>query len=376
MSRKVEFQNLEITNSRFSKELKEAADRVIDSGRYLRGRATQDFEKSLAESCGAKYCVGTDNGLGALRLIFRALIELGRLKKGDKVIVPGNTFIASFLPLTELGLRPLPIDPNPETMCIDAGGIAPFLSDEEKAILAVHLYGTPCRMKGLAELVKERGLLLIEDNAQAIGARAEAPGINGSALTGNLGHAAAFSFYPAKNIGALGDAGAVTTDDKELADTIRALANYGESSRYHNEYCGYNSRIDEIQAAMLCVKLYYLKYETAARRRVAALYDRLIDNQAVVKPLIDNDMVQVWHQYVVRLEDSVARDRFRRHLEENGIETLIHYPVPAHLQPCYKGLAEYPLPVTEDLAGRVVSLPIANLDDDDTRYVASVINTF
>ncbi len=376
MTRKILFQNLGVTNSPLASELKEAAGRVIDSGWYLRGVETRAFERELAESCGAKHAVATDNGLGALRLIFRSLIELGRLKKGDTVIVPGNTFIASFLPLTELGLRPLPIDPNSETMCLDKQSITQVLTADVKAILAVHLYGTPCRMEGLTELVREHGLLLIEDNAQAIGARADGPGINGSSLTGSLGHAAAFSFYPAKNIGALGDAGAVTTSDKELADMVRTLANYGESSRYHNEFCGYNSRIDEIQAAMLRVKLGHLEEETSARRRIAALYDSLIDNKKVIKPTIDKDMIQVWHQYVVRVADSASRDRFRHHLENLGIETAIHYPIPAHIQPCYEGLAHGQLPVTEELARRVVSLPIANIGEEEARYVAAAINNF
>lgn len=370
------FLDLGTVNAPYSSALKDAAARVIDSGRYVGGPENEAFETELAALCCVPYAVGVSNGLDALRLIFRALIELGRLRPGDGVIVPANTYIASVLAVTDCGLRPVFVEPDPATMNLDTSLVDDVCCGDPgiRAVLTVHLYGRSCFDAALAEAVSRHGLIVVEDNAQAIGADAAIPGLNGSVRTGSLGHAAACSFYPTKNLGALGDAGAVTTADADIARAVRALANYGSDRRYHNIYEGFNCRLDPVQAAFMRVKLPYLEGETAHRRALAAVYDESITNPLVVKPLLDTPDGCVWHQYVVR---TARRDDFLRHLEASGVGYDIHYAVPPHLQPCYARYSGLSLPGTVRLASEVVSLPVSGCtSEDDARAISSIINDF
>lgn len=369
----IEFLNLATSTQPYAGRLKEAAARVIDSGRFLAGEETRRLEESLSRLTGASSVICVSNGLDAIRLIFRAYMEMGRLAPGDEVIVPANTFIASVLPLSELGLTPV-LAPAGEDFNLDLNRIDSFITTRTRAVLLVHLYGTPCWDTAICRRLAEKGNLLIEDNAQAIGAEASSPGLAGSRMTGALGHASAISFYPTKNLGALGDAGAVMTSDPQLARTVRALANYGADRRYHNIFCGYNNRIDEIQAAFLNVKLENLEAENNARRAAAAAYDEVICNPLVATPTIYTDRRQVWHQYVVR---SPRRDRLQQFLISRGVHTDIHYAVPPHLQPCYEGQFSDPsLKATAELADTLLSLPIANISPDQAIYISSIINDF
>ncbi|MDE5876138.1 MAG: DegT/DnrJ/EryC1/StrS family aminotransferase [Muribaculaceae bacterium] len=368
------FISLARTNAQYAEELREAAARVIDSGRYLHGHETEAFERDLALLCGVKQAIGVSNGLDALRLIVRAAIELGRLRPGDEVIYPANTYIASVLPLTEFGLKPVGLDPDAATFNLDMSILPDIITERTRAVMVVHLYGNPCWDSDAAKFMADRGIMIIEDNAQAIGARTDTPGLNGNYVTGGLGHVAAHSFYPTKNLGALGDAGAVTTDDTELADTIKALANYGSDRRYHNIYTGYNCRLDEIQAAMLRVKLRHLDEITSRRRTVARIYNNSINNPLVQTPAMMPGCVQVWHQYPVR---SPKRDKLREWLDQCGIATDIHYAVPPHRQPCYADKGDSRLyPLTDRIASQLLSLPIADLNDKEAAEVAEAVNAF
>lgn len=374
MNKTYPFLNLKQANLPYEDELKQAAIGVIDSGWYLHGKHTDALEQEIASLCQAKHCIAVSNGLDALRLILRAYIEMGKLKTGDKVIVPGNTFVASVLAISDNGLVPILCDPSTTTMNLDSNEVERLIDNEVKAVMPVHLYGTPCWDDKLVQLAHEHDLLVIEDNAQAIGALAATEGLNGTRVTGGLGHAAGISFYPTKNLGALGDAGAVVTSDDELAKTVRALASYGSDRRYHNIYCGLNCRIDEIQAAMLRVKLRHLDEENARRDAIAQVYNEAISNPRIVTPNRFDGMRQVWHQYVIRLVEG-SRDEMRKQLEEHGVMTDIHYATPPHMQPCYSDLKHGPLPVTEQLAGEVISLPIAHpITENDAREIARIIN--
>lgn len=368
------FLNLGEVNRPFAEELKQAAARVIDSGRYIGGPEVDAFEKELAEATGTSYCVGISNGLDALRLIFRAYIELGRLAPGDEVLVPSNTYIASVLAVTDNGLVPVFVEPDPTTLNMDTALIEKAVTEKTKAILTVHLYGRPCYDRFLAETASSHGLLVVEDNAQAIGADSDYQSPAGTTRTGSLGDAAAFSFYPTKNLGALGDAGAVTTSDAELAKTVRALANYGSDVRYHNIYQGFNCRLDPMQAAFMRVKLPYLAHETEHRRALAKIYDSHIDNPFVVRPLRTEPDNCVWHQYVVL---SPFRDDLRDFLAKNGIGTDINYPCPPHGQPCYSSYSHLDLPIAERLSHQVLSLPMsACTSEEDALAISKIINTF
>lgn len=366
----IPFLDLAAVNAPYADRLHAAAARVIDSGRFVGGAEVESFEAELAAFTGTKYAVGTANGLDALRLILRAYIELGRLAPGDEVIVAANTYIASVLAITDCGLRPVLVEPDPRTLNLDTSRIEAAVTPRTRAVMPVHLYGRACHDAALQELADRLGLIVVEDNAQAIGARSALDGRR----TGALGHAAAFSFYPTKNVGALGDAGAVTTDDEALAKAVRALANYGSDRRYHNIYKGLNSRLDPLQAAFLRVKLPHTDDENGLRRRLAAVYESEIDSRAVGKPLFTGDDM-VWHQYVIMTED---RDGLRQFLSDHGVGTDVHYAVPPHRQPCYADMCGLTaLPVTEHLADRVLSLPIARgTSEDDARRVASLINQF
>lgn len=373
MNKTYPFLSLKQANLPYEDELKQAAVEVIDSGWYLHGKHTEMLEQEIASLCKARHCIAVSNGLDALRLILRAYIEMGKLQPGDKVIVPGNTFVASVLAVSDNGLVPVMCDPSVTTMNLDSNCVERLITPEVKAVMPVHLYGTPCWDDHLRQLALEHNLLVIEDNAQAIGAVAPVDGLNGTRVTGGLGHAAGISFYPTKNLGALGDAGAVVTNDDNLAATVRALASYGSDRRYHNIYRGFNCRIDEIQAAMLRVKLRHLDEENARRDAIAMVYNESITNRNVVVPVRHDGTKQVWHQYVIRVKN--GRDEFRAELEKRGVMTDIHYATPPHMQPCYQSLEHCPLPMTEMLAGEVVSLPIAHpITVDDAREIASIIN--
>lgn len=366
------FLRLSDVNAPYRDEMAEAMLRVLDSGYYIGGPELERFERMLAEACDAQYAVGCTNGLDALRLIFRAYKELGMLKDGDEVIVPANTYVASILAVTDNNLTPVFVEPDNRTLNLDTSLIDRHITPRTRAILTVHLYGRTCWDAILADAARRHNLIVVEDNAQAIGARSNAPGLFGSHVTGGLGHAGAFSFYPTKNIGALGDAGAVVTHDAELAKAIRALRNYGSDRQYHNIYKGLNCRLDPMKAAVLAVKLPHTDAENALRRERAALYDRLITNPLIEKPLWVDDSSCVWHQYVVRVAE---RDAFRKYLADNGVETAIHYAVPPHLQPCYREYAGLSLPVTCAIADSVVSLPITRTTQiDDIPAICDIIN--
>lgn len=364
---KYPFQQLSVSNAPYAALLKEAAAAVIDSGRYLRGPYTEAFEQQLSAYLGTRHSIATGNGLDALKLIMRGYIELGRLHPGDEILAASNSFIATILPATELGLKVRLLDPDPTTFGLDLSRIAPLVSDKTRLIAVTHLYGTPSWDEESAAALRESGIILVEDNAQAIGARWH------GRRTGTLGDASAISFYPAKNLGALGDAGAVSTDDEDLAEVIDALHNYGSDRTYHYKYQGYNTRIDEIQAAFLSIKLRDTDRVNAARRLAAERYCRDIDNPEVATPAIIPDTEQVWHQYVVRCRH---RDALADYLRQNGVGTLIHYPYPIHRQPCCEGMAAGPLPVSEALAEEVLSLPIADITPDDASEIATIINRF
>ena len=370
---KYPFLQLSEVNSRYADELKTAANRVIESGWYLNGNENKAFEQELALKCNSKYAVATSNGLDALRLIFRAYMELGKLSPGDEVIVQANTYIASILSISDNGLTPILVEPCKTTFNLDSSLIEDSITSRTKAILVVHLYGTPCWDEKIKDIAQRYNLLVIEDNAQSIGASSDTTGINGHYTTGSLGDAAAFSFYPTKNIGALGDSGAITSSDEELIKTVRALANYGSDRRYHNIYKGLNCRMDEIQAAFLRVKLQHLDSESKHRNEIAKTYDACITNPLITKPLIFDSMTQVWHQYVIRC---THRSALCKYLEKNGVGTDIHYATPPHLQPCYKDFFKGNYPITEQLANEVISLPIASIDNDAAKEIAQIINSF
>jgi len=345
----VPFLDLKKVNSQYRDELVAAATRVIDSGWYIHGSEVKAFEEEFANYCGSEHCIGVANGLDALTLTLRAWKEMGKLKDGDEIIVPANTFIASILAITENQLKPVLVEPNELTFNLCPEKTQAAITPQTKAILAVHLYGQISPMPELMELADKYDLLVLEDAAQAHGAS-----IDGR-KAGVWGHAAGFSFYPGKNLGALGDAGAVTTGDKELAKTIRALGNYGSHKKYENLYQGVNSRLDEIQAAMLRVKLRHLDDEIEKRRNVAEYYLAHINNPEVQLPAVANRESHVWHLFVVR---SAKRDQLQKYLMEQGVQTLIHYPVPPHQQKAYHAWQSQHYPLTESIHQTVLSLPM------------------
>lgn len=373
------FLDLGEINRGYYSGLCEAAERVIASGRYIGGEEVERLECEMAEMCRAPYAVGVSNGLDALRLIMTAWVETGFLSRGDGVIVAANTYIASILAIIHSGLRPILVDPDEKTLNLSAEGVEKACMTDEgvKAVMPVHLYGRVAWDKDLREIVTRKELLVIEDAAQAIGAIAPGPGLFGSRHAGALGHAGAFSFYPTKNIGALGDGGIVVTHSKRMADTVRALANYGKTSQYHNEYVGFNCRLDPLQAAMLRVKLGDTRNVNARRFERAVAYNNVISHPLVIKPEITPQVTdQVWHQYVVRIPEG-RRDRMRLYLADNGVETALHYPVPPHCQPCLRSLLHSPLPVTEKLASEILSLPISDCTTvADAAAIGRIINSF
>lgn len=349
-------------------EIHDAALRVIDSGWYLQGKENEAFERNYADYIGTKYCIGCANGLDALIWIYRAYIELGVMQPGDEVIVPANTYIASILAITENGLTPVLIEPNPDTLEIDDSRIEAAITSKTKSILLVHLYGRLAMTEKIADLCKKYDLKLVEDNAQAHGCK-----YNGK-RTGSLGDVAGHSFYPGKNLGALGDGGAVTANDDQLADCIRALANYGSQQKYIFKYQGRNSRLDEIQAAVLDVKLRYLDEDNRLRQQVAAYYYDNIKNPLVKLPTRLPGVNNVYHLFPVFCE---RRNDLQQYLKEHGVQTLIHYPVPPHKQECYKEWNGVSLPITERIAKEELSLPISPvLTIEEAEYVVKLINAF
>ena len=364
----IKFLDLKKINAQHEQELKEAANRVIDSGWFLMGKELETFEKNYANFCGAKYALGVANGLDALRLIFKAYIELGIMKQGDEVIVPANTYIASVLAISDNGLIPVFIEPNMKTYNLDSSKIEVAITSKTKAILTVHLYGQNSIDVQMLDICAKHSLKLVEDSAQSHGA------IWNRKVMGNIGDAAGHSFYPGKNLGALGDAGAVTTNDKILAKTIEALRNYGSHKKYENLYQGLNSRLDELQAAFLNVKLKYIQNDIIERRQVANFYLKKIKNPVIILPKVLNEEGHVWHLFVIRCKD---RDVLQKYLTENGIQTLIHYPIPPHKQLAYKEMNEDSYPITEKIHKEVLSLPISHvMTKNEVEIVINVVNNF
>ncbi|MDD2964049.1 MAG: DegT/DnrJ/EryC1/StrS family aminotransferase [Bacteroidales bacterium] len=372
----VKFLDLQKINQRYREQLLEAAARVLDSGWYLLGSAVKQFESDLSLYTGVPHVVGVANGLDALRLIFKGYIELGVMQPGDEVIVPANTYIASILAVTDCGLAPVLVEPDPATCNLDLSRVESAITSRTKAVLVVHLYGRACWDYSLEVLAMKYDLKLVEDNAQAIGA--EWKGVK----TGALGHAAGFSFYPGKNLGALGDAGAVATRDAGLADTIRALANYGSRVKYVNDFQGLNSRLDELQAAFLSVKLKGLDAENQKRREIASRYCHEIDRDSIALPRqpdgnsqnIASDPSHVWHLFVI---GHPHRDDLQRHLTANGIQTLIHYPIPPHKQKAYNQWNQLSFPITERIHSQVLSLPVSPvMTAEEVNLVIKNVNNF
>ncbi len=365
----IKFLDLQKINLAHQEEIENRLLQTFRSGWYLLGNEVKNFESNLSKYIGSPHAIGVANGLDALRLIFKAWIELGQLKVGDEVIVPANTYIASVLAITDNRLKPVFAEPYPETFNLDLAKIEALITPKTKAIMVVHLYGRVCWSEELEALAKKYNLKIIEDNAQAIGA--EWKGIK----TGNLGDAAGFSFYPGKNLGALGDGGAVSCKDALLAKTIRALANYGSQEKYVNQYQGLNSRLDEIQAAVLDVKLKYIDAENARRREIAERYIAEINNDKITLPSLPADPNEhVWHLFVIRTK---KRDALQKYLEENGVQTLIHYPIPPHKQKAYKFWNHLSFPLTEQIHQEVLSLPISPvMEAADVEGVIEVLNKF
>ena len=362
----ISFLDLKSINAQYREELIEASTRVIDSGWYIHGAEVNAFEQEFAEYCGTKHCIGVANGLDALILILRAYKELGKLKEGDEVIVPANTYIASILAISENGLKPILVEPDERTYNIDPMLIEQAITPKTKAIMAVHLYGQLADMPSINAIAKKYDLLIIEDSAQAHGASID------RRKAGNWGHASGFSFYPGKNLGALGDAGAVTTNDDELAHAIRALGNYGSLKKYENLYQGVNSRLDEMQAAFLRIKLKHLDCEIDKRRNVAKAYFQGIDNPIIHLPFWGGDVSHVFHLFVIRIQE---RDKLQKCLSAKKIQTLVHYPIPPHFQKAYRGHFDKSYPLTELIHQEVLSLPISPvMSEKDIAKVCEVIN--
>lgn len=367
----IKFLDLQKINLQYQNEIENKLVKVFRSGWYLLGEEVKNFEQNLSEYIGVKNIIGVSNGLDALRLIIRGYKELGVMNEGDEIIVPANTYIASALAISDNNLVPVFVDPSEHTFNIDISKIKEKITSKTKAIMIVHLYGQVVFSEELKSLAQKYKLKIIEDHAQAIGA--EWQGIK----TGNLGNAAGFSFYPGKNLGALGDAGAVSTNDEDLAEVIRDLANYGSQKKYINKYCGLNSRLDEMQAAVLNIKLKYIDKENQKRRKVAYYYLQNIKNPKIVLPAIDNcstNKSHVWHLFVIR---SQKRDSLQKYLEEKQIQTLIHYPIPPHKQEAYNEYENLSLPITECLSREILSLPISSVITlQEIEKIVEYINQF
>lgn len=358
----IKFLDLKKINHQYAEEINSAISEVLESGWYLLGEKNRKFESEFASYCGVKHCIGVANGLDAIRLILQAY----DFKPGDEIIVPANTYIATILAITQNGLVPVLIEPDDATFNIDPERIEKSITSRTKAILPVHLYGQVADMNAIRPIAEKYGLKVIEDSAQAHGARLN------NARTGSLGDAAAFSFYPGKNLGALGDGGAVTTNDDVLAKKVRAIANYGSIAKYQHVYKGLNSRLDEIQAAVLSIKLKYLDRDNQRRKDIAGMYLNGIVNKKIKLPLVTDFSSHVFHLFVVRTRN---RDGLQKYLEQNGIQTLIHYPLPPHKQQAYTELNDLELPITEKIHEEVLSLPVSPImTDEEVNTVVEVVN--
>lgn len=364
----IKFLDLKQVNEQHIDELRDAACRVIDSGWYVLGKEVESFEKNFADYTGVKHCVGVANGLDSLTLILRAYIDLGIFLPGDEIIVPANTYIATILAISNNNLKPVLVEPNPKTMNLDPYIVEPYITKRTKAILIVHLYGQISEFKKVKEISSKHGLKVIEDCAQSHGAMYE------NIKAGALGDAAGFSFYPGKNLGALGDGGAITTNDSILAEHLKVLRNYGASEKYINTHRGFNSRLDEIQAAMLNVKLKYIDQDIEKRRTISLRYLTEINNPYVTLPYVESNEQHVWHLFVVKVEN---RELFSSYMLENGVHTLIHYPTPPHKQKAYRELNDITFSITEEIHQKVVSIPLyPTMDDIDVSKVIDVINGY
>jgi len=369
----ISFLDLKKINQQHRQPLIDAATRVIDSGWYVLGQEVKAFEQEFSSYCGTKHCVGVANGLDALVLILRAWKEMGKLKEGDEVIVPANTYIASILAITENRLRPVLVEPDEITYNHCPQKVESAITPQTKAILAVHLYGQIAPMKALMAIAEKHQLLVLEDAAQAHGAMLDGK------RAGNWGHASGFSFYPGKNLGALGDAGAITTNDDELAKMVRSLGNYGSHKKYENLYQGINSRLDEMQAAFLRVKLQHLDSETTIRKQIAVAYAQGINNRQILLPILPDAALSdlnyhVFHLFVVRVKH---RSAFQAHLKAAGVDTLIHYPIPPHLQKAYTNYSGQLLPLTESIHKEVVSLPMGqSMTSEQVKVVIDSCNAY
>lgn len=364
----IKFLDLEKVTASHGEEINEAVTRVTNSGWYLQGKENEKFEQDYADYIGTKYAVGCANGLDALIWIFRAYVEIGVMKPGDEVIVPANTYIASILAISENGLVPVLVEPDINTYQIDSKKIEDAITPKTKAILIVHLYGQCAYTNKIGELCKKYNLKLVEDNAQAHGCKFR------GRRTGSLGDAAGHSFYPGKNLGALGDAGAVTTNDEELAKTVRAIANYGSTKKYVFKYIGRNSRLDEIQAAILDTKLKYLDSDNARRKEVAQMYINGIKNPAIIIPQVTDKEAHVFHIFPIRTK---RRDELQKYLADNEVQTIIHYPIPPHKQECYKDWNNKSFPITEQIHAEELSLPISPvITDEEVTEVIQLLNNW
>ncbi|HJV77732.1 MAG TPA: DegT/DnrJ/EryC1/StrS family aminotransferase [Paludibacter sp.] len=364
----IKFLDLQKVTDKYSAEIHEAVSRVIDSGWYLLGIENQEFERNYANYIGTDYCIGVANGLDALRLILRAYIESGVMNEGDEIIVPANTYIASILAITDNKLVPVLVEPDIETYQIDDSKIESVITTRTKGIMIVHLYGQCAYTDKIGNICRRYNLKLIEDNAQAHGCK-----FNGK-TTGSLGDAAGHSFYPGKNLGALGDAGAVTTNDEKLAEAVRSLANYGSAQKYRFDYQGLNSRLDEIQAAVLNVKLKYLDADITRRKEAARYYVEHIKHPDIILPEVNDWNAHVFHLFTIRTS---RRDELQQYLTDSGVQTLIHYPVPPHKQKAYKAWNNLSLPVTEKIHAEELSLPISPfIGQEEIEMVVEIINNF
>ncbi len=365
----IPFLSLKDITAKYADEIHEAVNRVVDSGWYLQGKENELFEKHYAEYIGTQHAIGCANGLDALIWIFRAYIEMGVMQPGDEVIVPANTYIATILAITENGLKAVLVEPNIHTLQIDENEVEKAITPRTKAICIVHLYGQCAYTEKIGELCKKYNLKLVEDNAQAHGCR-----FAGGPRTGSIGDAAGHSFYPGKNLGALGDAGAVTTNDDELAHTVRSLANYGSSRKYVFDYTGRNSRLDEIQAAVLDVKLRHLDEDLELRRNVARYYVEHITNKKIIVPEIQDWDAHVFHLFPILCAE---RDALQQYLTENGVQTIIHYPIPPHKQACYKDWNNLSFPITERIHAEELSLPMSpTMSIEEVKQVVELLNRF
>lgn len=377
----IKFLDLHKINAPYEVLFQEKLNNFLDKGWYILGNEVEIFEKNFAQYCGTKFCIGVANGLDALTLIFKGYIALGKLQKGDEVIVPANTYIASILAILEAGLVPILVEPDEKTFNLDPNLISQHITSKTRAILVVHLYGQLADMEKINAIAEAQNLLVVEDAAQAHGAKSnsnlEIPNSNELNLeprTYNIRRASAYSFYPSKNLGALGDAGAITTNDAALAKILFSLRNYGSEIKYHNDYIGVNSRLDEIQAAFLNVKLPHLDHENQRRREIAERYLSEIDNPKISLPFYDNSQNHVFHLFVIRTKN---RTELQNYLTENGIQTQIHYPIPPHKQKAMKDFNHLFFPITEQIHNEVLSLPMSPvLTDEEVGFVIEILNSW